>query len=198
MTVSPRRSGIVLKHPPHRMGRREHPSSARFEHTRDFSHGARRIRDEGDGAESGEGSVEGVGTERQLTHVGLDQWDRDAGARGAPDRVPEHPGRQVERHHLGVARGQIPGARGRAAPDLQDARPGDVAEQSDVAFPQVLRTPDEVSITQECAVLQVVFVGVGIPPAPVGRARCGLIGGAAARAGRSQICRGVHVLHPGR
>ena len=55
-----------------------------------------------------------------------------------------------------------------AAADLEDPPAGDVAEQVGVVLAQVLRAPDEVGRAEEGAVLVVVGVGVGVPPAPVG------------------------------
>ena len=64
------------------------------------------------------------------------------------------PGRRSQREHWR-----------RAAADLEHPAAGDVAEQARVGLAQPLRAPDEVGVAEEVAVLGLVVVGLGVPPA---------------------------------
>ena len=109
-------------------------------------------------------------------------------AAAAAARVPQHPGREVERRPARAPWRREPArARRRPAADLQHPPPGDVAEQRGVGLAQALRAPDEVGVAEEVAVLGVVVVGVGVPPAR-GSARCDSAGADAAGA-RPRPCR---------
>ena len=93
----------------------------------------------------------------------------------ASSRGPgQHPRRQVERHHLGAGGGQPPGARRRAAADLQHPPARDVAEQPRVGLAQPLGPPQEVRVAQVGTVLGEVGRRRGVPPAAVGPHRLGL------------------------
>ena len=101
----------------------------------------------------------------------LDQRHPDPATTRTGHRVAQHAGRHIEGNYLRALSGEVAGTGCRAAADLEDAAAGDCTEQADVLLADVLRTPDEVGVTQEGAVFEVVLVGVGIPPAPVGRSR---------------------------
>ena len=147
----------------HRPPGRQHPG--------DLLHGRRRIRDERDRPERGERQIEAAGRERQLAGVGLhERHARCRFGRAAADGVRQHPGRQVERHRRAhpARRGSATHGR-RAAAHLQRAAAGDLARAAARRDSRRFSGHHTRSASpEEVAVLGVIRVGVGIPPAPVG------------------------------
>ena len=87
--------------------------------------------------------------------------------------VAQHAGRQVERDRRARP---APTASASTSPTPQPtsriAPARDVAEQVGVGLAQPLRAPDEVGVAEELAVLGLIVVGVGVPPAAVGAHGC--------------------------
>ena len=112
-----------------------------------------------------------------------------------PASLREHPGRQVRRDdHRPLGRQPAP-ALGGATTDLQDAEPGEAVRRSQDPsrlLAQPLRTPDEVGVAQERAVLGVVVHRLGVPPALVGARRLGLVGAAPRDGGEGAALGGRH------
>ena len=165
----PGRPGIVGEHPAHRVGRREHPAAAGPQHPGHLAHRARRVGDERDRAERREGEVEtAVRRTAARRRRPAPAAPSMPGAAGGRPGVRQHPGGQVEGDHRRALAG--PGT-ARTAPTRSRPRAPAARATSpsrcDVGFAQVLRAPDEVGVAEELAVLGVVGVGVGVPPAPV-------------------------------
>lgn len=128
--------------------------AAGAEHARDLRHGARRVRDEGDGAEGGERDVEAVVGEGQAAGVGLDERDRCGGARRAARGLgahAEHPDGEVDGDGARPPAGDPFGTRRGAAPDLEHVAARHVAEEVPVALVQALGAPQELAVGGVCA-----------------------------------------------
>lgn len=138
-----------------------------------LAHRRRGVVHERDRPERGADGVEGGVGERQRERVGLHQRHAYPGPVGGLGGVPQHAGGEVQRDRSGALRGQPAGGGGRAGAEFEDPPAGDVAEQPRVGLAQPLRAPDEVRLAEERAVLGLVGVGVGVPPAPVGAADLG-------------------------
>src|SRR5690606_16762379 len=79
--------------------------------------------------------------------------------------------RDVQRHRAGALPGQPAGALGRSGPQLQDVAALQFlgrAEQLGLHLVQPLGSPHETVVAEEGAVLDLVLVGVAVPPAPIG------------------------------
>ena len=158
---------VVEEDPAHRVGHREDPAPARPQHPVHLAHHARPSRRR-------------TGSRRTRCRPGRRTRRRTAGParRPAPAApvprlrsaarpgVPQHAGGQV---HARPRRAPwVTSQRAAAAapqPTSRTRPPGDVAEQPRVGLAQALRAPDEVHVAEEVAVLGLVVVGVGVPPA---------------------------------
>ena len=146
----------------------------------------RGVGDERDRPEGREGEIETPVGERHLADVGLHQRNVDPGPAGGRRGVRQHPGRQVEARPPPRPAGARYRAQGAdPQPTSRIRRPRTSPSRSDVRLPQVLRAPHEVGLAEELAVLGVVAVGVGVPPAPIRRPGGGLVRAPLARSGRS-------------
>ena len=152
---------------------REHPTAARPQHSRHLTHDPRRIGDERHRAEGSEGDVEGLVGERQILRVGLHQRHVYLAPLRASTALGQHSGRQVRRHRARALLDQPARAHGRPATHLEHATTAHIPEQARVLFPQTLRTPHEVSLTQQGPVLGVVIASQRVPPPTVGPHRLG-------------------------
>ena len=93
---------IVEEDPAHRVGHREHPAAAGLEAAVHLAHHSRRIIDERNRAEGGEGQIKGLVGDRQSDGVGLHQRYAYPGLVRLNPGVPQHAGGQVQRDHLGT------------------------------------------------------------------------------------------------
>ncbi len=159
---------MVGKRPDHRVCRGEDPAAAGPQHPGDLAHDRGAVRDERDRAKGGAGRVHARVGQRQPGRVGLHQGDRDTGGGRQRAGVPQLPGGEVQRHHLGAAGDQPAGALRATAADLQDGAAADLAEQPGIGLPQPLRAPQEVGVAEEGAVFGLVVVGGGVPVAAAG------------------------------
>ncbi len=161
----PLRSGLVGEGPADRVRDGEDPAAAGAQHAVDLPHDVHRVGDEGDCAVRGAGEVEGAVAEGQPPGVGLDQRYRPAvDAQG----VLELAVGEVQGHRAGALGGQPAGALGGTGADLQDVlalEGGGRAEEAGLGLVQSLGAPDEAVVAEERAVLDLVLVGVAVPPA---------------------------------
>jgi len=100
-----------------------------------------------------------------VRRVGLNEWNPYPGMFAGVDGVAQHTGGQVQRNHLGALGRKPPRRRRGAAADLDDALPVDVAQEAGVGLAQTLRAPPELDLAEKIAVLGLVRIGVGVPPA---------------------------------
>lgn len=166
------RSGIVGEDPPDRVIDREHPQSARPQHSRDLGHDLCGIRDERNRPEGRTCEVEALVRERQRLGAGLDEGNPPTGLVHRRHAAGQHSHRQIEADDVGALRCEPSRARRRTAADLEDALTCDVTEEMHIALVQPLGAPHELAgarlDAQELAVGAVVVVGIGVPPRATG------------------------------
>jgi hypothetical protein len=93
-----------------------------------------------------------------------------------PEAVLQLPAGHIEADGTAAVLQDPARALGRAAPDLEYASSGDVAQGVYVVLPDTLGAPQEAAVAQEVAVRGLVLVGVRVPVGPVGAKRLGLVG----------------------
>ncbi len=159
---------VVRERPPERVRRREDEPAPRPEHPGGLVHDRGGVGDERHHTVCREDHLEDRVTERQRQAVALNERHPSVPGLGVEGgALAEHRRGQVGRDHAGVLASEVPGALRGTGADLEDPGAADVAEQARLGLAQSLRTPHEVRVAEEAAVLRVVGACLPVPPGPV-------------------------------